>query len=220
MFFLQYNLLYTNYIKFLLISIWMCSKTLDKQILRYKVNIIHDWINLVWLDIRIVSYCSRRVFKDSDGDIFDSKNTEDQYLQLWFSRLEECNKFDIFKRIKLEFCIEKYLDFHITCNVQLLTKIRSGTLKLNVETGRYIHRSLKPRLHNKSFTFEAHCLPLFASVSKSLYISDTIGGFADKIWYQYFKMLWCLYGELVSFSSAWCRGKWHKFTKALAYWCE
>jgi hypothetical protein len=62
---------------------------------------------------------------------------KDQYLQLWFSRLEECNKHDIFKRIILEFCIEKYLDFHITCNVQLLTKIRSGTLKLNVETGRY-----------------------------------------------------------------------------------
>jgi hypothetical protein len=60
---------------------------------------------------------------------------KDQYLQLWFSRLEECNKLDIYKKIKLEFCIEKYVDFHI--NVQLLTKIRSGTLKLNIETGRY-----------------------------------------------------------------------------------
>jgi len=39
---------------------------------------------------------------------------KDQYLQSWFSRLEECNKLDIDKRIKLEFCIEKYLDFHIT----------------------------------------------------------------------------------------------------------
>ena len=52
---------------------------------------------------------------------------KDQYLQLWFSGLEECNKLDIYKRIELEFCIEKYLDFHI--NVQLLTKIHSGTLK-------------------------------------------------------------------------------------------
>jgi len=60
---------------------------------------------------------------------------KDQYLQSWFSRLEQFNKLDIYKRIELEFCIEKYLDFHI--NVQLLTKIRSGTLKLNVETGRY-----------------------------------------------------------------------------------
>jgi hypothetical protein len=46
---------------------------------------------------------------------------KDQYLQLWFSRLEECNKLDIYKKIKLEFCIEKYLHFHI--NVQHLTKI-------------------------------------------------------------------------------------------------
>ena len=36
---------------------------------------------------------------------------------------------------KLEFCVEKYLDLHII--VQLLTKLRSDTLKLNVETGRY-----------------------------------------------------------------------------------
>jgi hypothetical protein len=55
----------------------------------------------------------------------------DQHLQLCFSGLEECNKFDIYKRIELEFCIEKYLDFHI--NVQLLTNIRSGTLTLNVD---------------------------------------------------------------------------------------
>jgi len=60
---------------------------------------------------------------------------KDHFLQSWFSGLEECNKLDIFKSFKLEFCIEKYLYFHI--NVQLLTNIRSGTLKLNVETGRY-----------------------------------------------------------------------------------
>lgn len=48
----------------------------------------YDWINLVWLDIRIASYCSRRVFKDSDGDIFDSKNTENGFVgvvNLWTS---------------------------------------------------------------------------------------------------------------------------------------
>jgi hypothetical protein len=28
--------------------------------------------------------------------------------------------------------------------------------------------------------------------SKSLYISYTIGGFTDKISYQYFKIIWCL----------------------------
>jgi hypothetical protein len=139
-----------------------------------------------------------------------------------------------------------HLDFHITCNVQLLTKIRSGTLKLNVETGRYqnivrenrtciscnmnvledeyhfillkisnllhssslenhnckywslirslitsreklpgsceIHRSLKPRLHNKSFTFEAHCL----TKEQQMYLFDSmvgsVLGYASEIW--------------------------------------
>ena len=45
-----------------------------------------------------------------------------------------------------------------------------------------IHRSLKSRLHNKYFTFETQfLLPLFPLISKSLYISYTIGGFTDKI---------------------------------------
>jgi hypothetical protein len=48
---------------------------------------------------------------------------EFKYLQDLIVRFlsEECNKLDIYKKIKFEFCIEKYLDFHI--NVQLLTKI-------------------------------------------------------------------------------------------------
>lgn len=60
---------------------------------------------------------------------------KDQFLQSWVSGLDECTKLNIYKHFKIEFCMESYLDFHI--NVQLLTKIRSGTLKLSVETGRY-----------------------------------------------------------------------------------
>ena len=48
---------------------------------------------------------------------------KDHFLQSWFSGLEECNKLDIYKRTKLEFCIEKYLDFNN--NVQLLSNIRN-----------------------------------------------------------------------------------------------
>jgi hypothetical protein len=48
---------------------------------------------------------------------------------------EEWHKLSIYKECKLEFCVEKYLDLHII--VQLLTKLRSDTLKLNVETGKY-----------------------------------------------------------------------------------
>ena len=60
---------------------------------------------------------------------------KDQFLQSWFSGWEECHKLNIYKEYKVEFCVEKYLDFHII--VQLLTKLRSDTLKLNVETGNY-----------------------------------------------------------------------------------
>ena len=60
---------------------------------------------------------------------------KDQFLQSWFSGWEEWHKLSIYKECKLEFCVEKYLDFHII--VQLLTKLRSDILKLNVETGKY-----------------------------------------------------------------------------------
>jgi hypothetical protein len=60
---------------------------------------------------------------------------KDQFLQSWFSGWEECHKLNIYKEYKVEFCVKKYLDFHII--VQLLTKLRSDTLKLNVETGKY-----------------------------------------------------------------------------------
>lgn len=59
----------------------------------------------------------------------------DSFLQSWFSGSEECHKLSIYKECKLEFCVEKQLDFHII--VQLLPKFRSDTLRLNVETGKY-----------------------------------------------------------------------------------
>jgi len=58
-----------------------------------------------------------------------------QFLQSWFSGSEECHKLSICKEYKVEFCVQKYLDFHIM--VQLLANLRSDTLKLNVETGKY-----------------------------------------------------------------------------------
>ena len=58
-----------------------------------------------------------------------------QFLQSWVSGSEECHKLSICKEYKVEFCVKKYLDFHIM--VQLLANLRSDTLKLNVETGKY-----------------------------------------------------------------------------------
>ena len=60
---------------------------------------------------------------------------KDQYIQSWLSNVEKSEKLSIYKDIKLEFRFEHYLDF--CYNSHLLTKLRSGTIKLNIETGRY-----------------------------------------------------------------------------------
>ena len=53
-------------------------------------------------------------------------------------------KLCIYRNIKVEFCHEKYLNF--CSNVYLLTKLRSGTLKLNIELGRYNNTPRESRL--------------------------------------------------------------------------
>lgn len=60
---------------------------------------------------------------------------KDQYLQTLYASINDCEKLCIYKHLKTDFVIENYLDFFINSN--LLTKLRSGTLKLNLELGRY-----------------------------------------------------------------------------------
>ena len=43
----------------------------------------------------------------------------------------------IYRNIKIEFCHGKYLNFCSNVYLHVLTKLRSGTLKLNIELGRY-----------------------------------------------------------------------------------
>ena len=69
---------------------------------------------------------------------------KDQFLQSWSTVLEKCSKLCIYKRYKLVFGFEKYLDFH--CYVSILTKLRSGTLRLNVEVGRYLNTQRENRI--------------------------------------------------------------------------
>ena len=88
-------------------------------------------LNFVILLKRNPKYCARQV-------LFHLKllrYVKDQLLQSWFSGSEECHKLSIYKEYTLAFYVEKYLDFHII--IQLLTELRSDTLKLNIETGRY-----------------------------------------------------------------------------------
>lgn len=59
----------------------------------------------------------------------------DQYYQDWYASVSACEKLSLYSSYKLDFCMEQYLEYDF--NVTILTKLRSGTLKLNVETGRY-----------------------------------------------------------------------------------
>ena len=63
------------------------------------------------------------------------KRLYDQFIQSWRSSMLDCEKLDILKMFKIDFCLEKYLLLDV--NVKLLTQLRCGSLKLNIETGRY-----------------------------------------------------------------------------------
>jgi hypothetical protein len=65
-------------------------------------------------------------------------------VQQWSISVYDCEKLCIYRNIKVEFCHEKYLNF--CSNVYLLTKLRSGTLKLNIELGRYNNTPRESRL--------------------------------------------------------------------------
>ena len=66
---------------------------------------------------------------------FDVLNTRllDQFYQSWHNTIENCEKLSIYKLIKTEYVMEEYLWKNI--NVKLLSYLRYGVLKLNVETG-------------------------------------------------------------------------------------
>ena len=66
---------------------------------------------------------------------FDVLNTRllYQFYQSWHNTIENCEKLSIYKLIKTEYVMEEYLSKNI--NVKLLSYLRYGVLKLNVETG-------------------------------------------------------------------------------------
>ena len=65
----------------------------------------------------------------------------DQFLQQWSASLYDCEKLSVYRSIKVDFCLEKYFNF---CNdVSLFSKLRSGTLKLNIEQGRFTNTPIE-----------------------------------------------------------------------------
>ena len=75
--------------------------------------------------------------QDNIVDSFDILNTRllDQFYQTRWSSVENTEKLHLYKTIKTDFCLEQYLIKGL--NMTMLSQLRSGTLKLNIETGRY-----------------------------------------------------------------------------------
>lgn len=82
-------------------------------------------LNYVWLnqnDINVsYEFIKRRIL--------------DQYYQTWYASISECEKLQLYMSYKLNFEFEMYFNFNF--DTALLCKLRSGTLKLQLEVGRY-----------------------------------------------------------------------------------
>lgn len=61
----------------------------------------------------------------------------DQYVQQWFESIKEKSKLNIYVNVKYMFNFEFYLQCLCNEHLTILSKLRCGNLKLNVETGRY-----------------------------------------------------------------------------------
>ena len=69
---------------------------------------------------------------------------KDQYIQSWSASIQDCEKLTMYRILKLDFCFEDYVDYNY--NSHFFTKLRSGTMKLNVEVGRYTNILRENRL--------------------------------------------------------------------------
>lgn len=131
------------------------------HILLYKSKVVYDVYKLLYNDVNNgktnwVSNVRDLLFslglnyvwisQDASSVSFDfvKQRIIDQFVQQWSISVYDCEKLCIYRNIKVEFCHEKYLNF--CSNVYLLTKLRSGTLKLNIELGRYNNTPRESRL--------------------------------------------------------------------------
>lgn len=124
------------------------SVVYDVYMLLYKdvINGKTNWVSYVRDLLSNLGLNFLWISQDVTNVVFDivKKRITDQYLQEWSTSLCDCEKLCMYRRIKTDFCLENYLNFF--CDVRLLTKLRSGTLQLNIEVGRYTNTPRELRL--------------------------------------------------------------------------
>lgn len=105
----------------------------------------HNWV----LDVRELLYSLglndvwiNQDFISDDYEVVKQR-INDQYFQQWLAAINSCERLSSYVTFKTNFDLETYLSYNF--NISLLTKLRSGTLALNIETGRYDNRQREQR---------------------------------------------------------------------------
>ncbi len=71
----------------------------------------------------------------------------DKFAQDWFNSTQNMNKLDIYRSIKKDFGVEKYLELNLSkYEKSLLSQLRYGVLPLRIETGRFVNESREDRI--------------------------------------------------------------------------
>ncbi len=98
-------------------------------------------------------------------------------VQEWLNSMKNMNKLDVYRNLKSQLGVEKYLELNISkYEKSLLSQLRYGVLPLRIETGRFVNEARENRictLCNENsiedqLHFVFHC-PLHAHYRDELY---------------------------------------------------
>jgi hypothetical protein len=72
----------------------------------------------------------------------------DQFIQVWFSDIENSSRGQLYAAFKTEFCYENYLSRLSEFGRKQISKLRTSNCKMPIETGRWQNISRKDRICN------------------------------------------------------------------------
>ncbi len=107
------------------------------------------------------------------------KKLSDKFAMDWQQSTLNMNKLDVYRSVKKEFGVEKYLELNISrYEKSLLSQLRYGVLPLRIETGRFVNEPRENRLCclcnmncvEDQFHFMFDC-PLYNNYRNDLYVS-------------------------------------------------
>ncbi len=74
---------------------------------------------------------------------------QNKFAREWMNSIQNMSKLDVYRDIKKQFGVEKYLELNMSkYEKSLLSQLRYGVLPLRVETGRFVNESREKRICN------------------------------------------------------------------------